>query len=1201
MSTEAQRVQQAQNANSSSVESLFAGGGEVGALMEAIDWSQSPLGPVRSWPQSLRTAVSICLHSRFELFLWWGPELVVLYNDAYRQTLQRKHPWALGIPGRVVWAEIWPVIGPMLENVMRTGEATWSTDLLLFLERYGYPEETYHTFSYSPIIDEQGQVAGVFTAVTQTTEKVISERQLALLHELAARAADARTWQDACEVSAESLATDPKDLCFALIYIFDPAKKTFVLAGASGIEPRLPASPLSVRSEDASTWPLADVLSQHDITSVSGIDTRFTDLPSDTWDRAPHTAAVVPIAPSGPTGRSGALVVGLNPYRQLNDGYRGFLKLVAGQISASIANAHAYEEERQRAEALAEIDRAKTIFFSNVSHEFRTPLTLMLGPVEDMLRDRTEPVPEVHAQRLDLIYRNSLRLLKLVNTLLDFSRIEAGRVQARYEPTDLSSVTEELSSMFRSATERAGLKLVVDCKPLPEAIYVDREMWEKIVFNLLSNALKSTFEGEIRVAVSHSDGEAVLAVCDTGTGIPEKEIPHLFERFRRIEGARRRTHEGSGIGLALVAELVRMHGGSIDVESKLHEGSTFRIRLPLGHAHLAAEQVADTSVRRQVSAGAAFHVQEAMSWLPGHSGLLSQSIERATMPETLTQVDEERESSREAGRLLVVDDNRDMRDYLRELLSPEFEVETAPNGRIAFERAKANLPDLVVSDVMMPEMDGLQLLTALRQEPSTATIPLILVSARAGEEPAIEGMEAGADDYVVKPFTARELIARVHSHIKIARDRQKAYEVQAQLRTEMEEAKHQALAALENISDGFWLIDSDWCIQYLNSAAVDLGRFSQEDVIGKTFWELYPELEGTEAERQFRKAMEERVPVEFEFYFEPWASYFVNRIYPSPDNGIALYSREISETKKAEDALRKAEKLAVAGRMAASIAHEINNPLEAVTNLVYIARNDATISPQARAFLEAAERELARLSQIANKTLRFYRQSSSATRVKIADVLDSVVLLFDTQLKQKNIKVIRHIDESATLLCLVGEIQQVFTNMVSNAIDAMKRGRQTPAQCTAGKGLVERFRSRHLGIDRRHRNRNTARRSQEVIRTVRDDKRGGWDGTGSMGLPRDSGTSRCPHTRPQSSGVRNDIRTVLPRKWHRSRKRDEAVGPAVIQLRLNSGECYTQPGRGVGIWVVPWLPKPAKRVRVPYPAPFLPSWSLRTSKPLQIY
>jgi hypothetical protein len=156
---------------------VLSSGGEVGALMRALDWSATGLGTVSSWPQSLRTAVSICLHSRFELFIWWGPELIMLYNDAYRQTLQSKHPWALGKPGHVVWPEIWPVIGPMLQNVMRTGQATWSDDLLLFLERHGYPEETYHTFSYSPIIDENGGISGVFTAVTQTTEKVSGSPQ----------------------------------------------------------------------------------------------------------------------------------------------------------------------------------------------------------------------------------------------------------------------------------------------------------------------------------------------------------------------------------------------------------------------------------------------------------------------------------------------------------------------------------------------------------------------------------------------------------------------------------------------------------------------------------------------------------------------------------------------------------------------------------------------------------------------------------------------------------------------------------------------------------------------------------------------------------------------------------------------------------------------------------------------------------------
>ena len=217
---------------------------------------------------------------------------------------------------------------------------------------------------------------------------------------------------------------------------------------------------------------------------------------------------------------AGLLVAGVSARLRLDEQYRGFLELVAGQIGTAVANARAYEEEKKRAEALAELDRAKTAFFSNVSHEFRTPLTLMLGPVEDALADPAEPLPPRQRERLETAHRSSLRLLKLVNTLLDFSRIEAGRVQAVYEPTDLAALTAELASNFRSACEKAGLRLVVDCPPLPQPVYVDRDMWEKVVLNLLSNAFKFTFEGEIAVRL-RAVGDAVeLAVHDTGTGIP---------------------------------------------------------------------------------------------------------------------------------------------------------------------------------------------------------------------------------------------------------------------------------------------------------------------------------------------------------------------------------------------------------------------------------------------------------------------------------------------------------------------------------------------------------------------------------------------------------------------------------------------------------------------------------------------------------
>jgi signal transduction histidine kinase len=341
----------------------------------------------------------------------------------------------------------------------------------------------------------------------------------------------------------------------------------------------------------------------------------FGSLPTGAWQRPPHQAVIVPIAPSGQTGKSGILVVGLNPFRLFDDNYSGFIDLVAAQIAASIANAQAYEEERKRAEALAELDRAKTIFFSNISHEFRTPLTLMLGPLEDMLANPAGPTPSERSQ-LETAHRNSLRLLKLVNTLLDFSRIEAGRVQAVYEPTDLAMLTADLAGMFRSAIERAGMRLCVDCPPLPESIYIDREMWEKIVLNLLSNAFKFTLEGEITVALRWADDHVELEIRDTGTGIPSEEILHLFERFHRVQGARGRTYEGSGIGLSLVQELVKLHGGTIQVSSIVDQGSCFTVLIPTGYAHIPKERIGKTRTLASTAMRAATYVEEALRWLP---------------------------------------------------------------------------------------------------------------------------------------------------------------------------------------------------------------------------------------------------------------------------------------------------------------------------------------------------------------------------------------------------------------------------------------------------------------------------------------------------------------------------------------------------------------------------------------------------------
>ncbi|MGY1781660.1 SpoIIE family protein phosphatase [Geodermatophilus sp. SYSU D01036] len=741
--------------------SLFSGGGEVGREMAARDWSGTPFGPPGRWPSALRNLVRIVLTSRFSMWAAWGPELSFLYNDAYQHdTLQGKHPWALGRPAREVWAEIWDDIGPRIESVLATGIATWDEDLLLFLERSGYPEETYHTFSYSPVADDEGRTAGMLCVVTENTDRVLAERRMASLRDLATAVAATRTEADVLAAVGEQLARNDADLPFSATYLVDE-DGTARLGTATGLTPGSAAAPGTLA--DDAVWPLSRLRAGEQVV-VDGLD-RIPGLPTGAWGRPPERALAVPISSPLPdaAGIAGFLVVGLNPHRALDEAYTGFLELVAGQIASGLANAGSHAAERRRAEALAELDRAKTDFFSNVSHEFRTPLTLIMGPVAEL---RSSPVVTADArvaEELEVVERNALRLQKLVNTLLDFSRIQAGRIDARFEPVDLATTTAELASVFRSAVDRAGLRLTVDTPPLSQPVHVDRDMWEKVVLNLLSNALKFTFAGGITVRLREEDGAAVLTVADTGTGIPAAELPRLFERFSRVSGARSRSGEGSGIGLAMVRELVGLHGGSIEAESTPDVGTAFTVRVPLGTAHLPADRLAPATAEAPViSPGATPFVAEALRWLPGESDDAPAAAPGA--------------QGGRAGRVLVADDNADMRDYVVRLLAPLHEVRAVGDGQAALEAALADPPDLVVSDVMMPRLDGMQLLAALRADARTSRVPVVLLSARAGQEAAVEGLAAGADDYLVKPFSAQELLARVDAHLQLGRARREAEE-----------------------------------------------------------------------------------------------------------------------------------------------------------------------------------------------------------------------------------------------------------------------------------------------------------------------------------------------------------------------------------------------------------------------------------------
>ncbi|MFL6195503.1 MAG: ATP-binding protein [Thermoanaerobaculia bacterium] len=732
----------------------------MGTLTRSFDWAAHPMGPPETWPQSFRTALSICLGSRFPMAIWWGPDLWQFYNDGYRHILGDKHPKSLGQRGDECWAEIWDAVGPFYRQVVTTGEATFSTDFLLIMERNHYLEETYFTFSYSPIRDEGGGVGGNLITVQETTERVLGERRLRTLSDLGTRAAEGKRPEEACAIAAEILSGNPWDVPFALIYLLDGDGRHLRLAGSTGVRLDGDAAPAVIACagpavDGAGGWPLEAALRDARSFRVDALAERFLSAPAGPWPNPPVSALVLPLAAPGQERPAGVLVAGLNPRRELDEAYRSFFELAAGQISTAIANASAYDRERQRAESLAELDRAKTAFFSNVSHELRTPLTLLLGPLEDVLA-ADPPLAGPQRENVETAQRNALRLLRLVNTLLDFSRIEAGRIDAVYEPTDLAGLTVDLASAFRSAVERAGLRLVVDCPSLDVEAWVDREMWEKIVFNLLSNALKFTLEGEIavRVRLAGGAGDRVeLSVADTGAGIPEDELPRVFERFRRVRTTQARSHEGTGIGLALVQELVRLHGGEVRVESTPGQGSVFTVSIPTGAAHLPADRIGGSRRLASTALGSTPFVEEALRWLPGPAEGPPSGDADPGRP-----------------RVLLADDNADMREYVRRLLAERWTVEAAADGREALARALAHPPDLILTDIMMPGLDGFELLRALRADPATRTVPVILLSARAGQEARIEGLDAGADDYLVKPFSARELVARVSSHLAAARE-----------------------------------------------------------------------------------------------------------------------------------------------------------------------------------------------------------------------------------------------------------------------------------------------------------------------------------------------------------------------------------------------------------------------------------------------
>lgn len=792
--------------------SFLEGGGSMGELIRNFDWKKTPLGVPETWPQSLRTCVRIMLTSRQPIWIGWGKDLIKLYNDPYKTIVGGKHPKALGQPASVVWKDIWEDIEPMLKTVMEKDEGTYVESQLLIMERNGYPEETYYTFSYTPIPGDNGGTAGMICANTDDTERIINERQLRTLKDLGKNLAKKHSVTEVYKNALKVLENNLKDFPFAVLYKIDNegrAAAPIAYANMEGDKTILP-SEINILKPKEGILNFCKAFNTKEIV-VSENNGRRKNLPKGFWEIEPTHFIHVPIITSGSTHPNAILTAALNPYRIFDDNYRQFITLVADQIALEVNNVMAYEEERKRAEALAEIDKAKTVFFSNISHEFRTPLTLMLGPLEDLLNHTQTQLTADEKNKIETTHRNAIRLLRLVNNLLDFSRIEAGRAKAQYQLTDISAFTKDLAGSFRSAIENAGLTLYVNCEYIVQPVYVDRDMWEKIVLNLLSNAFKYTLDGSITVSVTVKNDNAELRVTDTGVGIPKEELPKLFQRFYRVQNVTGRTYEGTGIGLSLVNELVKLHGGNISVSSEVGKGSEFTVSIPTGKNHLPTGLVNEIKVDTE-------------------SRLTDSFLEETrSLIETSLSIGEETFEKVDGTSVLVVDDNPDMREYLKTILSKKFNVSTAVNGIDALQKIKQQPPELILSDVMMPVMDGIQLLKTIKAEDKWKKIPIVLLSARAGEESKIEGYEIGADDYLTKPFSSKELLARISAQLSV--------------RKKIEENEKQLQYFIRQAPVGIVVYKgADFIVELANERVLEMWGKKLDEVQGRSMKDIFPEI-----------------------------------------------------------------------------------------------------------------------------------------------------------------------------------------------------------------------------------------------------------------------------------------------------------------------------------------------------------------------
>ena len=709
-------------------------------------------------------------------------------------------------------------------NDCLNGIPTYRENDPVFWRRYGngIVLEHYHTWRYVPITAKDGEVVGIFNQSLETTDTVLAERRLSTVRELSEQLLLARTTREYFDAIVDCFEQNLKDAPFALCYSVTEKDRAdswinvdLHLEASSGVPENHPSAPQSmslsvgvkprssfgpnaermssptlsaisalssgsgrrVHTSYDNAWPIRKALATRQCVIMDDCRDLIRDYPVRVWDELPISAIVVPIcSESSMDTPEAVLILGINIRRPIDAEYDSWLQVIRAHLTSAHASVKAAQAEAQRIEDAAKMDRAKTAWFKGAAHDLRGPLTLIGGPIGELLEDpRLTPG---QYQSLSTAKRNVDRLTRVINALLDFSRVEAGNMEAKFVPLDLGAFVVELTDLFRGAVERLGVDFVVDVQPHDKLVFVDPTLFEMALSNLIGNSLKYTDQGRITIRVRFDEKNVLVTVADTGVGIPSAEISMATQWFHRSSTILHTGSQGTGLGLALAQELVRLHDGDLSITSETEgdaHGSSYTIRIPLLVRKTTIEPLEKMPVIGRYGQAT---VNEALRW--GSADLEEMSSEGNSSGNNRDAFVFEKTDV-----VLVVDDNRDMREYLHRMFSPFCKVKLALNGIEALTSIAKTMPNLIITDVNMPKMGGLELIQKLRESDSTKYIPVMVLSAMTDDTTRVDALMMGAEDFMPKPFKPKELLARAGLHMQVGKKRVKLEQAFAEREMEM--------------------------------------------------------------------------------------------------------------------------------------------------------------------------------------------------------------------------------------------------------------------------------------------------------------------------------------------------------------------------------------------------------------------------------